>query len=352
MSYLSRAVGASFGPTVGGQSKLATPGRQKKREPEKKKPGKVWATTLGSVEWMAVTGSPVGPVTFPPDPDTLDDASLYPGASDGTSQYLLALGDDTDGTFYVDKFDHGFTTLVDRWQVPGWFNSPASGMYTTSPSYNVQHVSASTSLVVAIIDLFDPDITDPVTGSDTHYIGVAVFNTAGTVVDQYQIYTTVDLGGGDFTEGSILTGTGSFCDGSFVYFAHGTASPDGGYAKVNLSSGTLTDLFAIDDVNALAPDDPWITAAGVVVVGGDLIVVGADIARIQQDGTPVWFAANPNHVDVPTYQALALSGRNSVWSAASPDGFSSITHEFSFAGTFLKASAWTETVDHTWLGPN
>lgn len=356
-----------LGETVSGQSRVATPGRRKKTPVMKHRVGKIWANTGPQVEWMDAKGTPhAEDLITPPDPDTLDDEGLYPGGSDGRSNFMLAVGDDFDENLYVDKFNRDFTDLVDRWLIPDWPHDPASGLNSRIPDYSIQHVSASDTRVVAIVDLFDPDDHDAITDNDKHYIGVAVFDTVGTLLDQHLVYTTVS-DGPDFAEGGFRSNTGSFCDGRNVYFAHEVLvdigfglTPETGYAKVNLSSGVLTELFSQFDINQLSPDPDvdWVDGVGIVAVSdsgsGDLILVGDNIARVTQAGTPVWFSVNPDPgagpFHVPYYQGLARSGRNTVWAAGPPDA-SPITHEFSYAGLYLQASAFIEPVNHMWLGP-
>ncbi len=288
-------------------------------------------------------------------PDTVLSDDRYPGGSSGLYNYLLAISTETAPKPYVDQFDRGFTTQIDRWTIPNWFLNTGDGaLYLPALSWDFQHVCANATNVVVVADVYDNTDPDPNTGgNDKHYIGVAVFDVGGTLLNQYLVYTT-DAGSGD--EGALGGNAGSCTDGEFVYFWHFKPDTFGEVAKVELSTGTFTALPITEDgVIAASPDSgsSWVAMGGLVVVpGGDLILVGEDIARVKQDGTPVWFAANPDPGSVGKYEGLSLSGRNSVWASglsASYVGASPIAHEFSYSGLYTGASAFVEPVSHTWL---
>lgn len=353
----------------GGSYRVSTPRSAKKQKPPSKpsKRGKVWGNDIDRLEWISATGAPVSVAQVdPPDPDvTGGTRAIFPGGSDGLHHYLLAIDDAGDGQLWVDKFDKTCTSLLDRFEVTGVTNSPVYPKYTGSFSPEQQYVSASATRVVAVVDQWDESITDPDTLNDEHRIVVTVFDTAGTQLAQHQVYSSFSDGMGSWDDGTVESGSGSFCDGHNVYFCHQGLDLDGVtfaavIAKVDLTTGVLTDLFALDDINALSPGGTWINYQGGIVAvddtgSGDLILVGDDIARIRQDGTPVWFTANPNPGDVAFYNSCARSGRQSVWAAGPGEGYggeSPIAHEFGFNGTYRRASAfYPEPVYKTWLGP-
>lgn len=335
--------------------------------------GPIWGNDDLDVQSLESDGSSSTFVGTPPDPDTAFDNSIYPGGSDGVRNYMLAVDSDSDENLVVDVFNADFTTLVDRWAIPGWPHDPADPdvLQSLIPDFSIQHVSASADRVVVIIDLVEPGITNPISGNTQHYLGVAVFDTAGTLLHQYVIDVTIDMGGGNYTEGYItgVTDTGSSTDGINVYFAHAVPSLDlmsetTGYSRLVLATGELDELFTYGSINAQGPDPDlsWAACLGIVVVddsgSGDLILAGGDgVSRVTQTGLGVWFTANPDPGAAPDhvpggYQALAHSGNGSVWATAAGFGFtpSTITHEFAIAdGEYLQAAEWAERVDHSWL---
>lgn len=358
--------------SLGGSTRVITPRSPIPQQPRRSRPaGKVWGNDIDVLEWVGATGAPVsGSPTVPPDPDvTGAPRSLYPGGSDGQHHYLLAIDDAGEQQVWVDQFDRAAATLLARFQVPTVKNSPTSGtLYGTSFDPSTQYVSASSSRVVAIVDQWDSSVVDPITGGDGHSLIVTVFDTAGTLLAQHAVYTTTGPGAGDYSEGVLEPRGGSFCDGVNVYFWHdywdaGGATIDEEVAKVNLATGVLTPLFNRPGVGALSPgaSPTWIDLGGLVAVddsgSGDLVCVGDNIARVGQDGVPVWFTANPDPGDVEFYLGCARSGRASVWASGPGEDFgaseSAIAHEFGFDGVYRQASAFNpEPVDHTWLGPN
>lgn len=321
--------------------RVAQPQNPPKPTGKPKQRYRVWGFDLGEVEWLG------GTIELTPD----DYPDVMAGGSDGTHNYLFAVS-----AVAVDQFDKAFTTRLNQWT----FSLPGTD-YFAFVNYDAQHVCANESVVVVLADVYDPTDPDPNTGgADKHYLFVKVFDTGGTPLFQHLVYTT-DPGSGDEGQFGDAGNSGSCTDGEFVYFWHTTASSNNEVAKIELATGTLTSLFFGVDIGALSPDmnSTWINTAGLVIVpGGDLILVGDNIARVKQDGTPVWFTFNPNptfvvdRTKVAFYIGCTHSGRNTVWASGPSEtyaGESPIAHEFSYDGFFIGAAEFVEPVSHTWL---
>lgn len=353
-----------FPGTFGGQARPATPVSPGPK-PAKKPPavGRLWGNDFDKLQWLDGSGSPANGQFTPIDSNVASNRYLFPGGSDGRFHYLLAVDDTGEQQLWVDKFAADGVTLLDRWEVTGVKYSSLGADYLNLFFYDAQYVSASKTRVVALMDQWDSSVVDPITGGDGHNLIVTVFDTAGTLLAQHTVYTTTSDGMGSWDEGALTSDGGSFCDGVNVYFWHGyinaTDGNDVEVAKVNLSTGALTSLFTRLSVGDASPgaDSTWIDAKGLVAVddtgSGDLICVADNIARVKQDGTPVWFTANPDSGDVPFYGALARSGRGSVWASGPSEDYASaspIAHEFTYEGVYKQASAWSpEPVHHAWL---
>lgn len=286
----------------------------------------VWAirpTSDGNEYWES-DGSYVSGVIIPPDPSTF----WYAGGSDGRFNYMATVDQSSPFQWHIDKFDGGFETLLDQWSIIGW----------TDPDHpafsDIQHLSASPSRIVVIAEKFS--------GATRVSIGTAVFDTAGTLLDEWNALS------GTRTLSSF---TGSFATDADVYF--GVVDPIGGEAihSVELSSGTMTSGPSIADIDTaiIALDGSWgglSECHGIVYIGGDLIVAGvAGIARIEYpSGTPVWWQPFRSG-GAFAYYGLALSGHGSVW--ACDDDLNA--DEYLYDGTFVQTIVLTEVGQQAWL---
>jgi hypothetical protein len=303
--------------------------------------GVVWAVTqfaAGDLWWAGDDISDSGGIIDPPDADA--SGTWYAGGSDGTYIYQGAVDESASNQWWVDKFDAGMTTLLDRWEVTGWTAAFAADWW--NPITAVQMVCADGSRVVVIADHLD--------GSSSHVsIDVSVFDLSGALLDQWA-YATPDLDA--FGSRYSLAVTGSCTDGSFVYFwMNNPVDANNIMVKVELSTGTLTQLFTNDDANAQIDPDADVSQGGVVEKDGDLIIASSSwVARLQQDGTLVWATEVPVPDVGVNLQAIAHSGSGSVWVVSDPgSSFSTQAEEYLYDGTYVRTVDIPETVEYAWL---
>lgn len=314
------------------------------------------ATAEGDLNW-AGDGSSTSGLIFPPDTDSWDatDVGVTPawhaGGSDGTFNYHVAI--DSAGQWWVAKFDAAMATLLDRWEVTGWVSnnrdtgSPAD---TWEPELPTQHVTANASNVVVIGHRweYDAGLDDYVPAA----IETTVFDLTGTILDQWSYATPITAG--DYDRIDQLSG--SCLDATSLYFAMFDYNSNDFICSIDLATGTLTKLFDISndvDVAITAIDPSWAypqglrAPRGIVEIDGDLIVAGYNgIARIQQDGTPVWWVptsgASGDH-----FAGLAHSGNGSVWACTE----NADAHELDeAAGAFIQTITLIEYAQQAWLG--
>jgi hypothetical protein len=280
-----------------------------------------------------------GRLLTPPDPDAWDQGipangpAWYAGGSDGTNIYQLAI--DSTGQWWIDKFDGSLRTLRDRWEVTGW--TSAFGGDQHEAFFDVQHVCASSSRVTVIADKINSSL-------DHIGIDVANFDLNGTLVFGHSIL---------LPSPSTIEVTGSCTDGDSVYFW----TVDYGEPAMfsfTLSTVTFTILFFLSDLNAQSPDPDtiYINPGGIVLKDGDLIMAGGDcVARAHQDGTLVWITRSPHAGGGLALQALAHSGRGSVWAAHYPGSpFATQAEEYRYDGAYVQTIDIPETAIHAWLG--
>lgn len=301
--------------------------------------GKVWAITefaFGDEWWTGDGKQTSGAIIFPPDNDAWNQGIVaagpawYAGGSDGTFIYQLAI--DSTGQWWVDKFNSTCTALLDRWQITGWITTYPPPSY--DPFLETQHVSCGGGFVVVIANKIDASLNQ-------YSIETTVFDLNGNILNQW-VHLTPDFS-------FINTQSGSYTDGSFVYFwIDDQTAGDQGMCKIELATGTFTELFLKGVVDAQSPPvSPFGTGsiAGLVLKDGDIIFAGSEgVTRCDQTGTVIWFA------DIRTvaasYRALAHSGKKSVWL-----GYDSISDvdEFDYDGNFKQTITVPEVAIQAWL---
>lgn len=298
--------------------------------------GRIWSTSefaAGDFWWRNDGSEDSDHLLYPPDPnaftdgDDSSDAAWYAGGSDGTFIYQLAI--DGTGQWWVDKFDRDLTILLDRWRITGWTSAPGGDQWEAFD--DIQHVCADENNVVVVTDKINSSI---------EWIGIetSVFDLSGALLNQWS-YALSDLD--EFgSRYSINTRTGSYTDGTFVYFwIQDPIASDGIMVKVELATGDLTQLFSSDSVTAQSPDPDniYLSPGGVIEKDGDLILAGSDvIARVHQDGTLVWITQSPSHGSM-ALQAITHSGRDSIWAGVYPEPFVFRAEEYTYDGAYVRS---------------
>jgi hypothetical protein len=247
------------------------------------------------------------------------------GGTDGVRHFHGAV--DSTGQWWVSVFDGDMATLLDRWEVTGWMSSAVFGTPYYEGFLDQQHVCASATRVVVVADHIDESFNHD-------FFGVTVFDLSGTILHQWEIPTPPsEFGSTD----SLDQYTGSCLDADFLYFGVVDAAADNVVVKVELATGAYTSLFTVNDTVS--------ATHGIVEFDGDLIMTGASgIARVQQNGTVVWYNA-PNDPD-GEYKSLAHSGNGSVWTSYDT---TALADEWAYDGTFLRSAAIPEETIHGWL---
>lgn len=312
------------------------------RWPGRLRPGKVWATQpddFGDMWWTSDGATTSGGVVTPADPDTIDGnawpgpaaAAWYAGGSDGRFIYHVVV-DKTTGQWFIDKFNADATTLLDRWEITGWSRD---GDPYFVPFVDIQYVCASARRIVVIGEKY--------TGFDHIAFGVTVFDTSGTIINQWNI----DTPAGEFGQRAALQAeTGCCTDGSSVFFGLENVTGDFTMAKVDLSTGVLTELWTLENGSI----------TGVIRKDRDLIYGGEfdDISGVYQlrrrkpDGTLVWSATISSGSDSLRYRAVAHSGRDSVYAGLES---TALADEWSYDGVFVQTIDIPESTIHGWLAP-
>lgn len=291
-------------------------------------------------EWWSADGTAISEGIIHPEADSF----LYPGGSDGSFIYMLSVDDTYPNQFWVSKFDERFATRLDRWEVPGWTGNPVgvSDKFWDAFSDN-QPLCADREHIVVLSVAEDR----PGAFYATVSLEVTVFDTSGVVIAQWVIP--------DEDYGRQLSSFSGLClDADYIYFGVYDSNDfvgDGEFVmKIKLDTGVLIELFRITDVDAAieALDPSWEGlhyTCGLVEVDGDLIINGSNgLARIRQDGTPVWWLPLTTGVSA-IGRAVAHSRRGSVWAC---DSDANAT-EVQYGGTIVQTITLPEFASHAWV---
>lgn len=256
-----------LGETVGGQSKVATPGVSVRRIP---RPGPrfVYGEAIGqSVDFdrWAVQGS------NPRSVHSVADAA-FGGGSDGRSQWVL---EDSGGALTLARYSYSLAARVASYSV-------ATGWGTTADhdlSSDKKHAAASLSLVCYA--------ANPTGNADD--IDFVVCDTAGNVSATYTL-----TGAGTLASNP----SGAFCIDRAEAFAYLVVQPIGGpnpqdvvIVAVDLGDGSWSVSPVDVPTIVTATGHAWPTIAGVVEVGsGDLVVTSAArwLARFTSAASLTW----------------------------------------------------------------
>lgn len=301
---------------------------------------KVWGDWDGDGEewWMADGNGTSGVIITPPDPDPF----RYSGGSDNRFQYLLNVDNTYPNQFRVGQFDMTFGVQLASWEITGWTGNPVGLSDKFWDAFSSQQpLSANSSYIVVIANVEDRPAGFYVPVS----FDVTVFNRSGNLLYQWSIPDVRQL--------SEITGT--FLRNSTLYFGiyDNAVSFVESVAKIDVTTGVLTDLFTIPDVDAaiLALDPSWgglNLTAGIVESNGELIINGeTGIARVEMDGTPVWWHDIIQPV-TNRQRGLALSGHGSVWSCDDDAN----ADEYDLDGTYIQSIVLPEFAGQAWSTPS